>query len=179
MFMNTQDQYGLIARLLHWFIAALVIGMLVGGGLLSVLPPGGFRNLVIAAHKSIGVIIFLLMIGRLLWRNFNLQPRDLGNLPLLNYIAHVLHVCLYVLVLLQPLSGILMSQAHSYPVAVFGWFKLPPLVWQSPSLGNFFREVHGVTAILLTAVIAVHAAAALKHHFIDGDLTLMRMIRGK
>jgi cytochrome b561 len=179
MFMNTRDQYGLIARLLHWIIAALAIGMLVGGSVLSFLPPGGFKSLVVAAHKSTGVLIFLLMTGRLLWRYLNLQPRDLGNIPLLKYIAHVLHVCLYILALLQPLSGILMSQAYGYPVVVFGWFELPPLIWQSPLLGNYFREVHGVAAILLTAVIAVHAAAALKHHFIDGDRTLMRMIRGK
>ncbi len=65
MFMNTQDQYGLIARLLHWLIAALAIGMLLGGSLLSLLPSGGFKALVIAGHKSIGVFIFLLMIGRI------------------------------------------------------------------------------------------------------------------
>jgi cytochrome b561 len=179
MYMNTHDQYGLIARLLHWIIAALVIGMLVGGGILSISPPGGFKSVVVAIHKSSGILILLLMIGRLLWRYFNLQPRNLGNISLLNYIAHVLHICLYILLFLQPLSGILMSQAYGYPVVFFGWFELPPLIWQSPLLGDFFREVHGISAILLTAVIAVHAAAALKHHFIDGDRTLMRMIRGK
>jgi hypothetical protein len=107
-------------------------------------------------HKSIGVLIFLLMIARLLWRYFNRQPRDLGGIPVLVYIAHVLHVCLYLLPLLQPLSGILMSQAYGYPVVVFGWFTLPPLVWHSPSLGGFFREVHGVTAVLLTLTVCRH-----------------------
>ena len=178
MFMNTQDQYGLIARLLHWFIAALVIGMLVGGSLLSFLPPGGFKSLVFAAHKSTGVLILLLMIGRLLWRTFNRQPHNLGKVAVLNYIAHVLHVCLYILLLLQPLSGILMSQAYGYPVVVFGWFELPPLIWQSPLLGNFFREVHGVVAVLLMVAIVIHIAAGLKHHFIDRDRTLMRMLKG-
>jgi len=179
MFMNTQDHYGLIARLLHWLIAALVIGMLVGGSVLSFLPPGGFKSLVVAAHKSTGVFIFLLMTGRLLWRSINPRPRDLDAAPVLNYIANLLHILLYILLLMQPVVGILMSQAFGYPVVFFGWFELPPLIWQSSLLSNFFREVHGVTAILLTAVIAVHAAAALKHHFIDGDRTLMRMIRGK
>lgn len=178
MFMNTQDRYGYISRLLHWLIAVLVIGMLAGGSLLSFLPPGGMKSLAVAAHKSIGVLIFLLMIGRLLWRCFTPLPRDLGNIPVLNYIAHVLHVCLYILALVQPLSGIFMSQARGYPVVVFGWFTLPPLVWQSPLLSSFFREVHGVTAALLMVAIVVHAAAALKHHLIDRDRTLIRMVHG-
>jgi cytochrome b561 len=179
MFTNTQDRYGLIARLLHWLIAALVIGMLAGGSLLSFLPPGGFKGLAVATHKSIGVLIFLLMIARLLWRCFNIQPRDLGNIPVLNYIAHVLHIGLYILLILQPLSGILMSQSHGYPVVVFGWFELPPLVWHSPSLGSFFREVHGVTAAFLTVAVGIHVAAALKHHFLDRDRTLVRMLKGR
>lgn len=178
MFMNTHDQYGLISRLLHWIIAALVIGMLVGGSLLALLPPGGFKNVAFATHKSVGVLIFGLMIGRLLWRTFNPLPRSLGNIPLLNYIAHVLHVCLYILALMQPLSGILMSQASGYPVVFLGWLELPPLVWQSPLLGNFFREVHSVIAVLLAVTIVIHIAAGLKHHFIDRDRTLMRMLKG-
>jgi cytochrome b561 len=179
MFMNTRDQYGLIARLLHWLIAALVIGMLVGGSVLSFLPPGGFKSLVVATHKSTGIFIFLLMTGRIAWRLTNPQPRDLGNIPVLNYIAHLVHIFLYVLLLLQPLVGILMSQAYGYPVSVFGIFTLPPLVWQSPSLGNVFREAHGVTAVLLAVFIVIHVSAALKHHFFDRDGTLMRMLKGR
>ena len=178
MFMNTQDHYGLIARLLHWLIAALVIGMLVGGSVLSFLPPGGFKSLVVAAHKSTGVFIFLLMTGRLLWRSINPRPRDLDAAPVLNYIANLLHILLYILLLMQPVVGILMSQAFGYPVVFFGIFTLPPLVWQSPSLGNVFREAHGVTAVLLAAFIVIHVSAALKHHLIDRDRTLMRMLKG-
>ncbi|BBO69352.1 cytochrome b [Desulfosarcina alkanivorans] len=179
MFMNTQDRYGLIARLVHWVIAALVIGMLAGGSLLSLLPPGGFKGLAVAAHKSIGVLILLLAVTRLLWRSFNLQPRPLRGTPVQAYIARVLHVWLYFLPLLQPLSGILMSQAYGRPVVFFEGFSLPPLVWHSPLLGAFFREVHGVVAGLLTVTIVVHAVAALKHHFIDRDRTLVRMLKGR
>ena len=178
MLMNTQDHYGLIARLLHWLIAALAIGMLVGGSLMSILPAGGFKAAAIAGHKSIGVVILVLTIGRIAWRYINPQPRALGSNPVLNYLAHLVHIFLYVLLLLQPLVGILMSQAYGYPVSVFGIFKLPPLVWQSPPLGNFMREAHGVTAVLLAAFIIIHVAAALKHHFVDRDGTLMRMLKG-
>jgi len=179
MFMNTSDQYGLIARSLHWLIFLLVVAMLLGGVLLPHLPSGGFKSLAYSAHKSTGVVILLLMILRLIWRSCNPLPRNLANRPILNYAAHVLHICLYTLLFLQPLSGILMSQAYGYPVSVFGVFELPRFIWQSATLGQFFREVHGAAAAILASAIVVHVAAALKHHYIDGNRTLMRMIKGK
>jgi cytochrome b561 len=178
MLMNTPDHYGLIARLLHWLVAVLAIAMLAGGSLLSILPAGGFKAFVIGGHKSIGVVILVLTIGRIAWRYINPQPRALGGNPMLNGLAHLVHIFLYVLLLLQPLVGILMSQAYGYPVSVLGMFNMPPLVWQSPSLGNFFREAHGVAAVLLAGFIVIHVAAALKHHVVDRDGTLMRMLNG-
>ena len=178
MLMNTRDSFGLITRILHWLIAVLVMGNLAGGAILSWFESGGLRTFVVSAHKSTGVILLLLMIGRIAWRLCNSQPRDLGTVPGLNYMAHVLHVWLYVLLFLQPLSGIFMSQAHGYPVTVFGLFTLPPLIWNSPAVGALFGEVHTVTAVVLTVAITVHIAAALKHHFVDRNKTLMRMLKG-
>lgn len=179
MLMNTQAQYGLVARALHWLTAVLVLGMLMGGKVAAMLPSGGFRSIVVAGHKSIGVAILVVTIGRLLWRRFNPRPQFLSPNPLFNYLAHVLHVVLYILLIVQPLTGILMSQAHGYPVTVFGMFTLPPLVWQSASLGGVLRDIHGVSALLLILGILLHVAAALKHHFLDRDRTLMRMIKGR
>ena len=179
MFMNTPDQYGLVARVLHWLVFLLVAGMLIGGVLLNLLPSGGLRSVLIAGHKSAGVIVLFLMLARLAWRGANPSPQPLGREPVLNAIAHLLHIVLYILLIIQPLAGILMSQAYGYPVSVFGLFRLPPLIWQSPSLGAFFGEVHTATAVLLTIAVLVHAAAALKHHVIDQDRTLMRMIHGR
>ena len=179
MWMNSHDQYGWIARLLHWLVFILVVGMLLGGVLLSVLPAGGFRGVVVGLHKSVGVLVLLLMIARLLWRRFNPRPVDLEAVPLFRYLAHVLHIGLYTLLFVQPLSGIFMSQAFGYPVSVFGLFSLPPLIWQSPGLGTVFRDIHGATAGVLTVAILIHAAAALKHHFIDQDRTLLRMLKGR
>ncbi|MGD8701233.1 MAG: cytochrome b [Desulfosarcina sp.] len=179
MLMNTRDAYGWIARLLHWLVAALAIGMLLGGSVMAILPSGSLKSFVIGIHKSTGVIILLTMIVRLVWRANNPVPRPLGPNPLLNYVAHLLHITFYILLILQPLAGILMSQAYGYSVAVFGLFTLPPLVWQSAALGAFFGKVHTVVALMLVVTIVVHVAAALKHHFIDGDGTLMRMVKGR
>ncbi len=178
MYFNTRDSYGLIARILHWLIFILVAGMLVGGFSLSYLPSNGIKSFVISIHKSIGVIILLLMIARLSWRFYNPLPRDLGENLVLNYVAHVLHIVLYILLFLQPLVGILMSQAHGYPVSVFGIFELPQIMWKSELLANFFNRVHTVIGVLLTVSISIHAAAALKHHYIDRNRILIRMLKG-
>ena len=178
MLKNTHEEYGLVSRILHWLTFFVVVGMLVGGQLLGVLSDGGIKPIVASAHKSIGVLVFLLVVVRLLWRLANPRPRFLGTKLVLRYVAEVLHVCLYVILLIQPLAGILMSQAYGYPVVVFGWIEMPTLIWHNPSLGGVFRQIHSVTANTLLAVIVVHGAAALKHHYIDGDRTLIRMLKG-
>jgi len=178
MLKNTHEQYGLVSRMLHWLTFFLVVGMLVGGQLLGVLPDGSIKSIVFSAHKSLGVLVFLLIAVRLLWRLSNPRPRFLSNKMVLRYVSEILHVCLYIILLIQPLAGLLMSQAYGYSVVVFGWIKIPTLIWYSPSLGGIFRQIHSVTAIILVAVIVVHTAAALKHHYIDGDRTLIRMLKG-
>ncbi|MDJ0784195.1 MAG: cytochrome b/b6 domain-containing protein [Desulfosarcinaceae bacterium] len=178
MFRNTRDQYGLVARSLHWLTFLLVLGMLLGGSLLQFLPAGGLKSVLIGAHKSTGVLVGLLVGARLLWRLYNPPPRVLGTNSVENYLAHLVHLWLYVLLLLQPLSGVLMSQAYGYPVSVFGVVTLPPLVWHSDALAELFRRCHTVTAILLGLLVVVHTGAALKHHFIDKDRNLMRMLKG-
>ena len=178
MYVNTRDSYGLIARILHWLIFLLVAGMLMGGFSLSYLPSNGIKSFVISIHKSTGFIIFVLMIARLLWRFYSPPPRDLGESLILNYAAHVLHIVLYILLFLQPLVGILMSQSYGYPVSVFGIFELPQIIWKSQVLANFFSKVHTVIGVLLTVSIIIHAAAALKHHYLDRNRILIRMLKG-
>ena len=178
MYLNTRDSYGLIARILHWLIFLLVAGMLMGGFSLSYLPSNEFKSFVISIHKSTGFIVFLLMIARLSWRLYSPPPRDLGESLVLNYAAHVLHIVLYILLFLQPLVGILMSQTYGYPVSVFGIFELPQIIWKSQPLANFFSRVHTVIGVLLTISIVIHAGAALKHHYIDRNRILIRMLKG-
>ncbi len=179
MYFNTRDSYGLIARILHWLVFLLVAGMLIGGFSLSFLPSNGIKSFVISMHKSIGFTILVLMIARLSWRLNNPQPRFLGDSLVLNYAAHVLHIVLYILLFLQPLVGILMSQSYGYPVSVFGLLELPPIIWESQLLANFFSKVHTVIGVLLTVSIFIHAAAALKHHYIDRNRILIRMLKGR
>ena len=178
MFMNTQDQYGLVSRTLHWLLFVLVVGMLSGGILLQLLPNGGLKAIIIGVHKSTGVIVGLLAAVRLVWRIGNPRPKPLSANPVENYLAALVHIVLYILLLLQPLTGILMSQAYGYGVSVFGLFTVPTIVWESPRLGLFFGQCHTVVAVLLMLFVAVHVGAALKHHFVNRDRTLLRMLKG-
>jgi len=71
-----------------------------------------------------------------------------------------------------------MSQAYGYPVVVFGWIEMPALVWHSPPPVANFSQIHSIPAMILVTVIVVRTAAGLKHHDIDGDRTLLRMLNG-
>mgnify|MGYP000259458054 CR=1 FL=1 len=179
MLKDTVESFGWVSRLFHWVIALMVLGMLAGGLLLGFLPGGGFKSLIVGLHKSTGAAILVLMIFRLWWRYINPRPRDLGPNAFENQLGRLMHVFLYVLVLLQPIFGILMSQAFGSPVRVFGLFTLPSIIGRSDAAGAVFSQMHTITAVLLAIAVAVHIAAALKHHYVDQDRTLMRMISGK
>lgn len=179
MIKDTVESFGLVSRLFHWVVAVMVVGMLLGGLSAGFLPRGDFRSLVVGLHKSTGVTLLLLMMMRLGWRFANPRPRDLGPNTFENQLGRLMHIFLYILVFLQPLFGILMSQFFGSAVSVFGLFTLPALLPKNPAVGSVFSRMHSINALLLAVAVAIHAAAALKHHFIDRDRTLMRMISGK
>ena len=76
-----------------------------------------------------------------------------------------MHIFLYILLILQPITGIVMSQLSGYPVKVYGLFTLPDFFGKNPALGKVFSEAHSVIATVLAISIVIHVAAALKHHY--------------
>ncbi len=179
MYKNTDESFGIIARLLHWLIFLLVVGMLIAGSILSSLPNGTVKSLLMGLHKSTGVVLLLLVLLRLCWRLINPKPHDLGANPFENKLGRLMHIFIYILLISQPITGIVMSQLSGYPVKVYGLFTLPDFFEKNPGLGKFFSETHGFIATVLAISIVIHVAAALKHHYIDRDRTLMRMVVGK
>jgi cytochrome b561 len=178
MLKNTTDSYGLIARLFHWIVFLMVIGMIIGGNIAADMPPGPDKTVMIGMHKSFGFMILLLVVLRLLWRLANPRPRDLGTSGIENKLGHAMHIFLYILLLTQPAVGILMSQSFGHPVSPFGWFNMPTFVSENIRLGKMLLEVHETLWVVLAISVGIHAAAALKHHFIEKNRTLMRMILG-
>lgn len=174
---NSATKYGALAQLFHWAIVVLVITQFVLAQRADDLPRGPALIATLALHKSVGITIFALAILRLIWRWLNPVPPMPSSAPRWQqYAARVSHFALYSLLLLMPLFGWLMSSARNFPVSWFGQFTLPDLIGPDERAYEFFHEGHEFLAQVLFFLAILHAAAALKHHFIDRDDVLMRML---
>lgn len=173
---NSDARYGAVTQLLHWAIVALIIVQFVLADRAD-----GLRGLAkiapLAQHKSFGMTILFLALLRLVWRLLNPVPKPPNSMPRWQQRAsHVSHYGLYALLFLTPLLGWTMSSARNFPVSWFNLFTLPDLVAPNRPLYDFLHDAHEVCAKLIFVLALVHAAAALKHHFIDKDNVLRRML---
>lgn len=174
---NTTDSYGAIAKAFHWGIALLVIAMLGAGLYMTTLDPSPKMFQIYALHKSVGIAILTLAVLRVLWRFSNPHPYALSNhLAWEKLLARAIHFLLYVSLFLMPLTGWLMSSAKGFSVSVFGWFTLPDFIKPNDALAHLLGDIHQYAAYTLIAMIGLHFAGAIKHHIIDRDATLRRML---
>ncbi|HEY8540629.1 MAG TPA: cytochrome b [Steroidobacteraceae bacterium] len=174
---NDTLRYGLIAQLFHWSIVALIVTQFVLANKAEGLPIGPAKIATLATHKSIGMTIFALAVLRLIWRFMNPVPELPSSTPRWQRTAaHFTHGLLYALILITPIVGWTMSSARNFPVSYFGLFTLPDFVEPNQALYEFCHELHEFLATALFVVAIVHIAAALKHHFVDKDDVLRRML---
>ncbi len=174
---NTTDSYGLVSRALHWLLAALLIAVLVVGLMVEDMAKGPARVATMNWHQSLGFLVLMLVAVRLLWRLINPVPQPAGT-ALAGRLATLMHWALYALMIAQPLSGWLLIQAEGHELALFGRVPVPALVAESESLEETLEGLHGSIWVVLAIAALGHVAAALKHHFVDRDRTLVRMLRG-
>ena len=175
---NTDQRYGLIAKLFHWLMFALLLGAIIGGNIEAGMPDGQEKYDMILLHKSFGSLILFFLLARLAWRLMSLQPAALAGPVWQQKAAGAMHWLLYGLMFAQPMSGVLMSQSAGYPVEVFGAFSLPTLVEKDKAMLDVFHEAHGIIWVLLVVAAVAHVAAALQHHFMKKDNSLRRMTWG-
>jgi len=174
---NTRDSYGAVAKFLHWAIVILIIAQYVIIESAEDLPDGVEKLSSISLHKSLGMLVLLLVVARIGWRLVNRgKPVPVTMPPWQRISAAAGHGLLYLLILLQPLSGWAMSSAANYPVTLFGWFQFPALVAPNHDLHEGLEEVHEVLFYAMVVIAVVHVAAALYHHFLLKDDTLRRML---
>lgn len=170
------QRYSTTAIVLHWLVALLVFAAFPLGLYMADLPLSPNRLKLFSYHKWIGVSVFLLVAIRLAWRANHRAPAPLAGMPRWQTIAAVAtHHSLYLLMVAVPLSGWLMSSAFGFQTVWFGILPLPDLVQKDKALGELLRSVHGSLNWLMLALVVLHIAAALKHHFIDRDGLMQRM----
>lgn len=169
--------YTATAKALHWLMALLLFGLLALGFYMQDLPLSPQKLQLYSWHKWAGVTVFLLVLFRLAWRITHRPPALPGHMPkALQLAAHAGHALLYLLMIAIPLSGWLMSSAKGFQTVWFGILPIPDLVDKQKELGDLLQLVHESLNWLFIAVIAGHIGAALKHHFIDKDDILIRML---
>lgn len=176
-FRNTPHEYGSVAILLHWVMAVLVILLIILGLYMTGLPVSLRKLKYYGWHKELGILVLGLIIVRVAWRLWNVTPLLLSHLPLWEAVAaRCTHWAFYLLLGALPVTGWIMSSAAGLPVSFFGWFVLPDWVSPNEELRTSFQQIHEYLAYTLIALVCLHVAAALKHHFINKDDILRRML---
>jgi len=185
---NTRTGWGWPARLMHWGMAGLILFQLgLGVRMVRLVDDVYLKFGLYQTHKSWGVVIFALALVRLAWRASQPTPAmPAGMRPLDVAAARGAHLALYVLMLALPVSGWLMASASPMEdqfgirTVVFTWFALPdPFQPGSEALEGVLKSVHAWAAFGLAVLLLAHAAAALRHHFVNRDGVLRRMILGR
>jgi len=167
---------------LHWIVALMMIGLLAVGVYMT-------ENGVYALypwHKSLGVLIVLFVVLRLVWRMVNGWPKAVGDYTSIEKrLAKIVHWVLIVGTVLMPISGVMMSGMSGHGVSFFGLELIAPnpdptnpqeVLPLNATLAQIGHLVHGWVGYLLIGAIVLHLVGALKHHLIDRDGTLRRML---
>ncbi|MGH8460198.1 MAG: cytochrome b [Stenotrophobium sp.] len=172
------NAYGATAKSFHWLmflLMAAAFGLAWTFGNME-LSPTQLR--LISWHKWVGVTIFLLVWLRLGWRLLSPPPQMPPMPAWQKRAAEAMHRLLYLMMIAQPVLGWLMSSAKGVSTVYFGVIALPDLLHKDKALGYALAEVHGDLAWIILGFIGLHVLAALKHHFLDRDEVLTRMLPG-
>lgn len=175
---NSANSWGAVSKALHWLTALTIVGLFALGFWMTGLTYySDWYKTAPYIHKSIGVILFVFVAARIVWRVSEKIPDPLPSHKKWEQIlAHLMHIVLYVLIFSIAISGYLISTADGRAVSVFGWFEVPATITQIARQEDIAGFVHEWLAYIIIFMAAMHALAAIKHHFIDKDNTLKRML---
>lgn len=175
---NDPDHWGIVSILLHWLTALVVFGMFALGLWMTDLTYyDRWYHDAPYIHKSLGVLLFFTLVTRLLWLFSVGRPRELpSHAPWERLASWLTHLLLYLLLFAVMVSGYFISTADGRSVEVFGWFSIPSTISNIEGQEDIAGEIHLLLASVLIALALLHAGAALKHHVIDRDRTLKRML---
>ncbi len=175
--MRDHSHYTKTAIALHWIIGIALIFNFVLGLYVSDLPFSPERIRLISYHKWSGITILGLVLIRIIWRFTHFPPPSSISIPQWQQkLAGLTHLLLYVFMIAIPVSGWLFSSAAGVRVVYFGVIELPNLIGPNKELAHDLKELHEILNFTCLALVLLHGLAALKHHFMDKDDTLIRML---
>ena len=162
---------------LHWIAAALILANLTLGLYMVDLQLSPAKLRFYSWHKWTGVTVFIVSAARLLWRLRHPAP-DLPSsmTPWQRTAATASHHAFYALFFAAPLTGWLFSSAAGFQTVYLGVVPLPDLLSKDAELAEVLKLVHRAATYSLAVLVVVHSAAAIKHHVVDGDDVLARML---
>ena len=179
---NPINRYGVVPRFLHWMSVILVVVAWTLGTFGDDLPKGAARETGLFVHISAGLVILIALVTRLAWRVAEPPPppepnefsRWLGAFA--DPAARLAHYTLYVLLIAVPIAGIVAQFARGNALPLFGIGEIPSPWIRDRAFAHNVTEIHEILANALVIVACFHAAAALVHHFVFRDDTLVRML---
>jgi cytochrome b561 len=175
---DTPSGYGLVSRLFHWLMALAIFAMFgLGWWMVGLDYYSAYYHSAPDLHRSVGILLLIMLALRIVWRLMNIKPDDAELTPLERRASRIVHLGFYPLLLALMLSGYFISTPEGRAIDVFGLFSVPSLI-QQKGLADTAGFVHRWVAYAVMAVAAVHAIAALKHHFNGGSRILTRMWSG-
>lgn len=177
MIKHSIENFSIESKILHWIIAIITIAMLSAGYFLNMLPEN-FQATAYMLHKSFGLSIFFLTIIRIFYIKYKGRPSLPENMPIFEKIlTHITQKSLYILLLLMPLAGWIMSISENRTPSFFGLFKMPlPGIPQSKTLSHWMQQSHQIMAWVIILFIFLHLMGAIKHFFINKDKLLQKML---
>ena len=177
---NSKAQYGAVPQILHWLTALFVICGWLLGTFLDDLPKGSIHSAGLVVHMTLGQFVVVFLIVRLIWRMANPppppEPTRFGWLQ--QAIAAFTHYVLYALLVAVPFMGILVQLKRGHALPLFGIWDLNSPWPVDRAMAKSLLTVHEYLADALLLLAGVHAAAALMHHYLFEDRTLLRMLPG-
>jgi cytochrome b561 len=174
---NTSQEWGAIAKTLHWGMALMILAMFVLGWVAQEWPLSPTKIRLFFWHKSTGMLVLTLALIRLLWRLYDPRPPLPSESPSWERgLARVTHGILYLMMLAMPLSGWVINSAAKFPFKVFALLPLPALVAPSKPVQHLAEGVHLGLFWTFSGLLSLHIAAALRHHWVGHNDVLARML---
>ncbi len=177
---NTTTQYGCVSRVLHWSITFLVLTqfyLIYAKRYLLVEGSDQARFYINGLHKPIGLTLLVLVLFSLCWATINTRPRyPTAMSGIQKILALIMHKALLMAALGMSLSGLLMSTAGGRPPNFFGLYQIPAFIEKNEAFAKSCFGIHETVGSVLLCLVILHVLAALKHHFVDKDDILRRML---